>query len=284
MARPNLFDFFSKRRAAKSPDDASQPAQQQPVTVASQQQQELPKIDGSNAIGSLSKILGPSPEERATEEQRLQDHRQKMHGWTALFNGLRHLGNLYYATKGAPGQKLSDHHQQVEQQYQDERKRLADIQAANRNYYANLYNLRRQMEADRRTGEEHQAKLDWYKNRDEIARQNAEIAKLKSVQVIKNKDGSLMKYDPVSGTLEQLSEADPLYEEYMRSRINRNYRKDVARPVQESVTTITEDGNGKKTIEKRAIKPQQSGGNGSGASLLPKNNQQQGGSLLPKKK
>lgn len=223
MPVPNLFEFLTKRRSTQSPDDANQLDQQQPRTVASKQY-ELPKIDSDNVIGSLSGILGPTPEERAAEEQKLQEHRQKMHGWTALFNGLRHLSNLYYATKGAPGQKYSDPHQQIEQQYQEERKRLADIHAADRNYYANLWGLYRQINDEQRRNTLAEAQAQYYGTRDEVARQKAELDKLKAVRVIKQKDGSLMKFDPVSGEIEPLSEADPLYVEYMRSQINKNNR------------------------------------------------------------
>jgi hypothetical protein len=59
---------------------------------------------------------------------------------------------------------------------------------------------------------------------DEVARQKAEIDKLKAARVIKMKDGSLQKYDPITGTVDELREGDPLYEEYMRSQINRNNR------------------------------------------------------------
>lgn len=205
----------------QSPDDAYQLDQQQPRTVATKQY-ELPKIDSNDVLGSLNGILGPSPEERAEEEKRLQEHRRKMHGWTALFNGLRHLGNLYYATKGAPGQKLSDPHQQIEQQYQEERKRLADIHAADRNYYTNLWGLYRQVNDEQRRNILADAQAQYYGTRDEMARQKAELDKLKAVRVIKQKDGSLMKFDPVSGEAEPLSEADPLYQEYMRSIIDKN--------------------------------------------------------------
>ena len=223
MPVPNLFEFLTKRRSTQSPDDAYQLDQQQPRTVATKQY-ELPKIDSDNVIGSLSGILGPTPEERAAEEQKLQEHRQKMHGWTALFNGLRHLINLSYATKGAPGQKYSDPHQQIEQQYQEERKRLADIHAADRNYYANLWGLYRQINDEQRRNTLAEAQAQYYGTRDEVARQKAELDKLKAVRVIKQKDGSLMKFDPVSGEIEPLSEADPLYVEYMRSQINKNNR------------------------------------------------------------
>lgn len=145
----------------QSPDDVYQIDQQQPRTVATKQY-ELPKIDSENVIGSLSGMLGPSPEERADEERRLQKHRQKMHGWTAMFNGLRHLGNLYYATKGAPGQKLGDPHQLIEQQYQDERKRLADIHDRNQKYYANLWGLYRQMNDEQRRNILAEAQAQYY--------------------------------------------------------------------------------------------------------------------------
>lgn len=147
-----------------------------------------------------------------------------MHGWTALFNGLRHLGNLYYAAKGAPGQKLSDPHQQIEQQYQEERKRLADIQDRNQKYYANLWGLYRQMSDEQRRNTLAEAQAQYYGTRDEMARQKAELDKLKAVRVIKQKDGSLMKFDPVTGELDTLSEADPLYQEYVRSQINKYNR------------------------------------------------------------
>jgi hypothetical protein len=160
----------------------------------------LPKIDSENVIGSLNGILGPSPEERAAEEKRLQEHRRQMHGWTSLFNGLRHLGNLYYAAKGAPGQKLSDPHQQIEQQYQDERKRLADIHAANRNYYTSLYNIRRQMEDDKRRNNLNDAQLRHYQVQDEMARERSRQqdeyneARMKYYEAISNKNDEQAEY------------------------------------------------------------------------------------------
>lgn len=226
MAVPRLFDVLAKRRepAANATGVGAGPA-----ADATRAGADVPKIDGNDVLGSLNGILGPSPEERAAEEKRLQEHRRKMHGWTALFNGLRHLGNLYYATKGAPGQKFNDPHQQIEQQYQDERKRLADIHAADRNYYANLWGLYRQMNDEQRRNALADAQAQYYGTRDEVARQKAELDKLKAVRVIKQKDGSLMKFDPVTGEAEPLTEADPLYQEYMRSQINRNNRTGTGR-------------------------------------------------------
>ncbi len=221
MAVPNLFEFLTKRRSTQSSDDAYQLDQQPPRNVASKQY-DIPKIDSNDVIGSLNGLLGPSPEERAAEDQRFQEHRRKMHGWTALFNGLRHLGNLYYATKGAPGQKFNDPHQQIEQQYQEERKRLADIHAADRNYYANLWGLYRQVNDEQRRNALADAQAQYYGTRDEMARQKSELDKLKAVRVIKQTDGSLVKFDPVTGETEQLTETDPLDVERMHSIIDKN--------------------------------------------------------------
>lgn len=220
MAVPKRFEFLAKRKEVAVPQQPTE----QPGALPSGTVAEIPKIDSNDVIGSLTGILGPSPEERAAEEQRLQEHRRKMHGWTALFNGLRHLGNLYYATKGAPGQKYNDPHQQIEQQYQDERKRLADIHASDRNYYTSLWGLYRQINDEQRRNTLAEAQAQYYGTRDEMARQKAELDKLKAVRVIKQKDGSLMKFDPISGEAEPLTEADPLYQEYVRSQINKNNR------------------------------------------------------------
>ena len=229
MAVPSLLDFL-KRRSTQSADDVYQMDQQRPRTGQTWQN-EIPQIDTSDAIGSLAGILGPSPEERAAEEARLQQHRQKMHGWTALFNGLRHLSNLYFTAKGAAPQKYGDPHQEIEQQYQDERKRLDAIHAGDRQYYANLWGLYRQMSDEQRRNTLAQAQAEYYGTRDEAARQKAqidqqkaELERLKAVRVIKQKDGSLIKFDPITGDTEELREADPLYQEYMRSQIGRNNR------------------------------------------------------------
>ena len=184
----------------------------------------VPQIDGSNVAGSLMGMLGPSPQEKAAEEAQLQKHRRKMHAWTSVFNGLRHLGNLYYTAKGAQPQKYGEPHAAIEKQYQDERKRLDDIQASSQKYYANLWNLYRQGMDERRRTILADAQAKYYGTRDEAAQQKAELDRLKAVRVIKQTDGSLVKYDPVSGETEKLTESDPLYIEWMRSRINKNDR------------------------------------------------------------
>ena len=223
MAVPNLMEFLTKRRSTQSSDDANQLDQQQPRTVATKHY-ELPKIDTSDAIGSLAGMLGPTPEEREQQEQQLMEHKRKMHGWTASFNGLRHLSNLYFTTKGASPQQYADPHAQIEQHYQEERKRLADIQANNQKYYAGLWGLYRQINDEQRRNMLAEAQRDYYGTREDVAREKQELERLKAVRVIKQTDGSLVKFDPVTGETEQLTETDPLYIEYMKSRINRNNR------------------------------------------------------------
>ncbi len=208
MAVPGLFDFIKKQREGNVVQQQQAPA-------------ELPQIDG---YVSLAGMLGPSPEERAAEEQRLQRHRQQMHGWAALFNGIRGLSNLYFTTRGAAPQQYGDPHAQIEQQYQDERKRLSDLHANNQRYYNTLWGLYRQIGDEQRRNMLAEAQSKYYGTRDEVARQKSELDKMKAVRVIKQTDGSLVKYDPVTGAIEQLKDSDPLYVEYMKSRINRNNR------------------------------------------------------------
>lgn len=221
MPFPSFSEFFSKRRTTQSPDDVYQLDQQQPRTVATKQY-ELPKIDSDDAIGSLAGILGPTPEEREAEEQRLQEHRKKMHGWTALFNGLRHLGNLYYASKGASPQKYGDPHVQIEQQYQDERRRLAEIEERNRQYYSNLWGLYRQIGDEQRKNMLAEAQRDYYGTRDEMARQKAERERY-NYQKMSN--GSIIKIDKDEGTATEISEADPQYVKWRDSQIIKNQQQ-----------------------------------------------------------
>ena len=259
MAVPNLFEFLTKRRSTQSPDDAYQIDQQQPRTVATKQY-ELPKIDSENVIGSLSGILGPTPEERAAEEQKLQEHRQKMHGWTALFNGMRHLANLYYATKGAPGQKYSDPHQLIEQQYQEERRRLADLHDRNQKYYANLWGLYRQMEDDERRNKMNDAQLKHYQVQDDMAREKAR-------QQDEYNEARKKYYEAVANKNDEQAE-------YWRLRAQ-GVPKESAAKIAKDYATANRTGTGRSGIGGRS-------NYNKGSSLLPDNDEQnRRGSLLP---
>ncbi len=212
-----LFEFLKKKQAA------AQPKVQQP-----QQQPEQPiyttPADG-NYIGLMRDMLGPTPAEREAQERRLAENKSKMAGWLGLFQGLGALGDLYYAHKGVTPSKPDNTAQAIIQQnYADEKQRLENLYR-NRQAYANmLYNLQRQAGEDERKNKLNEAQIKWYDTRDEMARMKGELDKMKAVRVIKQKDGSLMKFDPVSGTIEPLTEADPLYAQYMQSMINRNNR------------------------------------------------------------
>ena len=200
---------------------AAQPAVAPSTTTAAPQ----PQIDTSNAIGSLADMLGPTPAEREARERRMQESKAKMQMWAGLFDGLRQLGNLYYTAKGATPQNLATPYQQIDQQYQQQRALEDGNDAYRRQYATSLYNLRRQISDDARRDMLAKAQADYYGTRDEVARMKAENDKLKAVRVIKQKDGSLMKFDPISGNIEPLTEADPLYVEYMKSRINQTNKR-----------------------------------------------------------
>lgn len=185
---------------------------------------EQPRIDTSNAIGSLAEMLGPTPAEREAQQNRLERGRQQMAMWTGLFDGLRQLSNLYYTAKGARPQQYSDPYKTIDENYNREVKRLDDLAQYQNLYGRQLYNLQRQAGIEEQNRALNEAKIDWYKNRDDVARMKAENDRLKAVRVIKQKDGSLWKFDPFTGNVEELKESDPLYGQYMQSVINRNNR------------------------------------------------------------
>lgn len=185
---------------------------------------EQPKIDTSNAIGSLAQLLGPTPAEREAQQARLERNRQQMAMWTGLFDGLRQLSNLYFTARGARPQQYSDPYKTIDENYNREVKRLDDLAQYRRAYAKTLYDLQRQAGIEEQNRALNEAKIDWYKGRDDVARMKAENDRLKAVRVIKQKDGSLWKFDPFTGNVEELKESDPLYGEYVRSQINRNNR------------------------------------------------------------
>lgn len=161
------------------------------TTPSGQQQIVMPTVDTTNAIGSLADLLGPTPAEREAQERRLMENKAKMQMWTGLFDGLRQLGNLYYASKGATPQQFNNPYQMVEQQYQQQRQ-LANEQNAYQRQYANtLYTLQRQADADQRAKETHKAQLEWYKNRDEQNAEKVAIQRFKAEADAAYKEASL---------------------------------------------------------------------------------------------
>lgn len=218
-----LFEFLKKKNQA-----ANQPlVSQQPVQ---QPQQTFEKPADGNYIGLINDMLGPTPAEREAQERRLAENKAKMNSWLGLFQGLGALGDLYYANKGVnPSQPNNQPQQIINQHYAEEQQRLDNLYK-NRQAYANmLYNIKRQAGEDARKDMLTKAQAKYYDTRDEMARMKNELDKMKAVRVIKQKDGSLMKFDPVSGTIEPLTEADPLYAPYMQSIINRNNRANMGK-------------------------------------------------------
>ena len=216
----DFINFVNKRRsdAASELYAPEQKKQTDPISI--------PKIDGGDAIGSLAGILGPSPEEKAEEEQRLLKHRQKMHGWTALFNGLRHLSNLYYTTKGAKPQKYGDPHTLIEQNYKDERTRLDNLQTANQKYYTNLWNLYRQGADEQRKNMLAEAQRDYYGVRAAGTQQrNDDNSRKADAQI----DNTNARTEYTRERTNQLKKLEPLKEQELRAKISR-LKHDANRP------------------------------------------------------
>lgn len=207
-------------------------------TPLDQQQQSYPVVDSSNAIGSLADLLGPTPAEREAQERRMMQNRQKMMAWTGLFDGLRHLGNLYYATKGATPQTLNNPYQLVDKEYQQQRNLYNDMVNYRRQYNTSLYNLRRQMEEDSRKNKLADAQAQWYSTRDEMARmkaendrQRAEIDRLQKEAAIRN------------------TEAKTETENFLRDKRGNVYDSQAKRNLQQgqaAVTRANKSGGGKK--------------------------------------
>jgi hypothetical protein len=180
------------------------------------EQPQQPVVDSSNAMGSLAGLLGPSPAEREAQIRKAQEGKAKMAAWTGLFDGLRHLGNLYYTAKGAAPQQFTDPMQQVDAQYQEQMKLADQIANYNRQYAQTQYALQRQAEQDELNKELKKAQASWYYGRDDATRQKAERDKY---QIVRMPNGSLMRVDKENGTAEEVSPSDPLYEQLTRSRI-----------------------------------------------------------------
>lgn len=171
---------------------------------------EQPKVDTSNAIGSLAQLLGPTPAEREAQQARLERNRQQMAMWTGLFDGLRQLSNLYYTAKGARPQQYNDPYKTIDENYNREVKRLDDLAQYRRAYAKTLYDLQRQAGIEEQNRALNEAKIDWYKNRDE---QNAEKV---AVQRFRAETDRMYK----TATLEQKERMNDIMADYYSGRIS----------------------------------------------------------------
>ena len=122
---------------------------QQPQGDQQLQPQQMPQVDTSNAIQSMAQLMGPTPAEREAQEQQLLKNKRKMIAWTGLFDGLRHLGNLYYASKGATPQQYTDQpYKTIEQNYQQERQLQDYANRYSQAYAKQLFDWQRQANDD----------------------------------------------------------------------------------------------------------------------------------------
>lgn len=188
-----FLDLFNKKQ---QPAPATT---EQPATV------QQPVIDTSNALGSLTDLLGPTPAEREAQERRMFDHKNKMQMWYGLFDGLRQLGNLYSTYRGASPMNITSTAPVIDQQYQQQRQFYNDMTNYRRNYAQQLYNLHRQNEADKRAGEKHKAEMGWYDTRSEMARLKAENDKMKAEKYVELQDGRIAKLNAETGQIEEMT-------------------------------------------------------------------------------
>lgn len=171
-------------------------AQQQP-----QPQQQMPQVDTSNAIQSIAQLMGPTPAEREAQEQRLLKNKRKMIAWTGLFDGLRHLGNLYYASKGATPQQYTDQpYKTIEQNYQQERQLQDYANRYSQAYAKQLFDWQRQADQDQMRREAHEAQNRYTKAREDALREDSRrkdeynLARTKYYEAVANKNDEQAEY------------------------------------------------------------------------------------------
>lgn len=167
---------FTQEMLGGSVQQPQQPVQS-PVTT--------PKVDTTHTMSSLASMLGPTPAEREAQIRRAQEGKAKMAAWTGLFDGLRHLGNLYYTTKGAPAQQFDNPYSLIDKNYEDSLRRGEQLAEYQRNYNTILYNLQRQAKQDELAERQADAQITHMRNMDEAAR-NKTMRENEKVEAITN--------------------------------------------------------------------------------------------------
>lgn len=148
-----------------------------------QPQQQMPQVDTTNAIQSLAQLMGPTPAEREAQERKLLENKRKMIAWTGLFDGLRQLGNLYYATKGATPQQYTDKpYQAIEQNYMQERQLNDYLNRYSQAYAKQLFDWQQKMSDTERRNKLADAQARYYDTRDEMARLKGENDRMRAEQ------------------------------------------------------------------------------------------------------
>lgn len=131
------------------------------------QQQQMPQIDTSDAINSLAGLL-VTPEEREARQRKLMENKRKMIGWTALFDGLRQMANLYTASRGANNMQFTDNpYQTIENAYRQEQQIQDGMDKYRDSYAKTIYNMQRQADQDKMRQEAQKAQIELYKARED---------------------------------------------------------------------------------------------------------------------
>ena len=185
-----------------------------------------PVIDSSNAMASLAEMMGPTPAEREAVERRMMRNRAQMTAWTGFFDGLRQLGNLYYASKGATPQKFDNPYGQVDQNIQQQRQLWNDMANYRRNYATSLYNIRRQMQDAARRDKLADAQAQYYDTRGELARLRGENDRMKAEQQVATQKA---RQAQIEAKTKQMAELHPLQKRKLEAVI-KNTLHNASRP------------------------------------------------------
>ena len=227
-------DYLRNRRNQGKPMvEGVPPITGQPVVAAQPQQTEQPQVvttpqpvNTTNAIGSLAEILGPTPAERELAEARRQRNKSQMTAWTSFFDGLRHLGNLYYTSRGASPQKYNNPYEQIEKDYAASRQRANDLENNQRQYNLQLYNLQRQADQDAMSKQLHEQQLKNYQANNELTQARVESVRSSAEEKAAYEKARRAKIELQT---EQMRELQPLQKQKLEATI-RKIMHDAGRP------------------------------------------------------
>ena len=229
---PGPLSTYNKLRMANPqvqlPGDAPLVMPQQPQQVQQPQPQpQMPQVDTSNAIQSLAQLMGPTPAEREAQERKLLENKRKMIAWTGLFDGLRQLGNLYYATKGATPQQYTDKpYQAIEQNYQQERQLQDYANRYSQAYAKQLFDWQQKMSDTERRNKIADAQAKYYDTRDEMARLKGENDRMRAEAAARASDA---RAENIKAKTSQLEKLTPYQVEKLKAAASK-YWHDAKRP------------------------------------------------------
>lgn len=192
-----------------------------------QPQQQMPQVDTSNAIQSLAQLMGPTPAEREAQERKLLENKRKMIAWTGLFDGLRQLGNLYYASKGATPQQYTDKpYQAIEQNYMQERQLNDYLNRYSQAYARQLFDWQQKMSDTERRNKIADAQSRYYDTRDEMARLKGENDRMRAEAAARASDA---RAENIKAKTSQLEKLTPYQVEKLKAAASK-YWHDAKRP------------------------------------------------------